>query len=407
LIKKKNGKFVEIEGFDEFMLRLQDKAKDVLEFGDLLEKLKSRSEAIIKNFEKQKNNLGETIAKAGQQKQLSSGGTGSSQTVNSEKEQNESLLAVAAKTLTGSNQKKTWWEWWNEIANEKDENTREQKLKKALEECPENTAVITGYYAWFLETISKDYDSAEIYYKKAIEADPMNANYLGAYGIFLFQIRKDYDSAEVYCKKAINANPRHASNLGNYATILDHIRKDYDSAETYYKKAIEADPMHVNNLGNYAIFLFKIRKDHDSAENYYKKAFEIDPKHANNLGNYSQLLFILGKYDDAINFLHHAEECVTSDRLDLRVELAFYRYAHLKEDRNDSLSKLRQLLEQGARSPGWPFDENIDRAIKDGHPEPKLLRALARVIGGLDPIEVLDNFSVYTDTKNILQNSLR
>jgi tetratricopeptide (TPR) repeat protein len=404
LVKKKKGKFVEIEGFDEFMLRLQGKAKDDLKFPDLLEKLKIRSETIVQNFEKQKNVLGETIAKAGQQKQLSSGGIGSLQAVNNEKEQNESLLAVAAKTLTGSSQKKTWWEWWNEIESEKDEKVRVQKLNKALEECPENTADITGNYAWFLDRISKDYDTAEIYYKKAIEADPRHANNLSNYSILLYNIRKDYDSAEIYCKKAMEIDPWNADNLVNYAVLLEYIRKDNDLAEIYYKKALKIGPKNVNILGANANFIFKIRKDYDSAENYFKKAIEIDTKHANNLGNYSQLLFIIGKYDEAINYLHRAEECVTSDKLNLRVELAFYRYAHLQENRNDSLLKLRLLLEQGARSPDWPLDENIERAIKDDHPEPLLLRALARVIGGLDPVEVLDKFSACADTKTTGQN---
>jgi Tfp pilus assembly protein PilF/NAD-dependent SIR2 family protein deacetylase len=439
LIKKKKGKFVEIEGFDEFMLRLQEKAKDALKFPDLLEKLKIRSETIVQNFEKQKNDLGETIAKAGQQKQLSSGGIESLPTVNNEKEQNESLLAVAAKTLTGSNQKKTWWEWWNEIKSEKNENIRLQKLNKALEECPENTADITGNYAWFLNYKSKDYDSAEFYYKKAIESDPRNADNLGNYAVFLKNIRKDYASAEIFYKKAIESDPKSVSILGNYANFLKNIQKDYesaemyykkaieidpkdtynlgsyanllndvsknyDSAEIYYKKAIEADPRNVNSLGNYANLLFNIRKDYNSAEMYLKKVIEVAPKNANGFGNYSQLLFIIGKPVEAVNFLHRAEECATSDNLDLRVELAFYRYAHLKENRNDSLCKLRQLLEQGARSPDWPLDENVERAIKDGHPEPLLLRALVRVIGGLDPIEVLDSFSAYTDTKTIMQN---
>ncbi len=334
LVKKKKGKFVEIEGFDEFMLRLQEKAKDALKFPDLLEKLKTRSETIVQNFEKQKNDLGETIAKAGQQKQLSTGGFGSLQSINNEKEQNESLLAVAAKTLSGSNQKKTWWEWWNEIESEKDDKARTIKFNKALEECPENAADIIGNFAWFLDYVSKEYDLAEIYYKKAIEADP-----------------------------------NHTNSLSNYATLLENIRKDYDLAEIYSRKATE-----------------------------------IDPRDGNILGNYSQLLFMIGKYDEAINILHRAEECVKSDELDLRVELAFYRYAHLQENRNDSLLRLRELLEQGARSPDWPLDENIERAIKDGHPEPQLLRALARVIGGLDPIEVLDTFGAYTDTKTILEN---
>ena len=41
---------------------------------------------------------------------------------------------------------------------------------------------------------------------------------------------RDYDKAEEYYQRAIEADPKHANNLGNYATFLWKHRQDYDKA---------------------------------------------------------------------------------------------------------------------------------------------------------------------------------
>nr|ART37671.1 E6 [uncultured bacterium] len=53
-------------------------------------------------------------------------------------------------------------------------------------------------------------------------------------------------------KRALEADPKDANSLGNYALFLSDIRKDYDAAEAMYKRALEADPKHANSLGSYA-----------------------------------------------------------------------------------------------------------------------------------------------------------
>lgn len=172
-------------------------------------------------------------------------------------------------------------------------NLKDEKIetyyKKALEADP-NNAVYLGNYAIFLHIIRKDYDVAEVYYKKALEADPNNAVGLGNYAMFLHIIRKNYDAAEVYYKKAFEADPNNTHNLSNYAIFLKDIRIDYDAAEAYYNKALEADPNSADNIGNYANFLHTIRKDYDTAEVYYKKALQADPNNVINLGSFANFL---------------------------------------------------------------------------------------------------------------------
>jgi hypothetical protein len=48
------------------------------------------------------------------------------------------------------------------------------------------------------------------------------------------------------------------------------------------------------------------------------------------------------------------------------------------------------------RSPEWPLEANVERAQLDGHPDPGLLAAVARVIGGQQGIEEMDSFASWT-----------
>jgi len=82
-----------------------------------------------------------------------------------------------------------------------------------------------------------------------------------------------------------------------------------------------------------------------------------------------------------------------------RLELCFYTYAHRAEPPPDQpLPRMKALLIDGARSPGWRLAANVERAVADGHPEPEFLAALAAVVADEKPIESLDAFAVWRDT---------
>ena len=68
--------------------------------------------------------------------------------------------------------------------------------------------------------------------------------------MFLTVIREDYDRAEDYFLKALDADPKHAGVLEAYALFLAEIRKDYARAEGYHRKALAADHKDAGNLGN-------------------------------------------------------------------------------------------------------------------------------------------------------------
>jgi tetratricopeptide (TPR) repeat protein len=191
-------------------------------------------------------------------------------------------------------------------------------------------------------------------------------------------------------RKALDALPQSAELIFNYANFLWETLKDYDRAEEMYKRVLQIAPGDADNLGNYASFLWEIRKDYDRAEEIYTRALELDPNNANNLANYAQLLLARGRQAEGMEMLHRSE--LLGGRDGTRLEVAFYRLAHDETGWQKELGNLRALLEQGARSVDWPLEPNIQRAEENGHPNPSLLRALAKVVADEAPLSSLDSF---------------
>jgi tetratricopeptide (TPR) repeat protein len=289
----------------------------------------------------------------------------------------------------------------------------EKYYLKALSIDPENKNN-NGNYAFFLESIRKNYDEAEKYYLKAISVDSEDADNVGNYALFLHEVRKNYDEAEKYYLKALSINPEHGNNNGNYALFLESIRKNYDGAEKYYLKTLSLNPESVNNNGNYALFLHEVRKNYDEAEKYYRKALALNPEHAENNesfalflkeirkdyneagkyyrkalsiepenenynANYAGFLFHRGNIKEATVHLEKAFQTVKNNTV--LAELWFYSYAHIEKSRDKALKELKNLVcKEKIRSISFDLQENVDYAIKNNHPNPKLLQLIADII---------------------------
>ena len=262
--------------------------------------------------------------------------------------------------------------------------------ERAIETDP-NNANNLGNYAAFLQGERQDMDAAGSMYERAIEADPNHANALGNYAFFLQEERQDMEAAGSMYERAIDAAPNHVGILGYYARFLGFERKDVEAAVGMYERAIKVDPNHANNLGNYALFLQEERKDMEAAGSMYERAIEADPNHANNLGNYARFLFLQDRGEEAQARLVRAED-LPHHEVDLTLELAFYRYAHCS---GATLTPLRMLLEQSARSAGWDFAATAERACADGHPEPDLLRDLAQVCADTAALTTLNRHDAW------------
>ncbi len=125
-----------------------------------------------------------------------------------------------------------------------------------------------------------------------------------------------------------------------------------------------------------------IRKNYDGADRHYKKALEVDPDHANVNGNYAAFLLARGRSAEAKPFLEIAEK--NCDNKSLELELHFYRLAHFPETADVSRKAIEKLLEEGVRSPGWDFSQNIEQAEKEGCTYRGELREIAAKISEIE-----------------------
>lgn len=351
LLEERKGRLVVVPGFDELMLKLQDVMREEWKMPDLLGEMKKRQREREESYDKQRGEIGARLAAPPDTTRAAANLTG----VDDARLEARDLAGAAVRVLASTQAEKPWWQWYQEATEEADIDRRDAVFCAGLEALP-NSAELLGHYASFLRNVRKDLDRAEQFYEQAIEADPTDA-----------------------------------INLGNYALFLHNERKDLGRAEQFFERAIEADPTYANNLGNYAIFLQNGRKDLGSAKGFYERAIEGDPKNANFLGNYAGLLLSLNSQPEGFEMLKRAETALGFES-DLPLELAFYRLAHDGTAWPKQMEKLRSLLQTGARSRGWAFDANIEQAEKENHPNPALLRALAKVINDQAPLDSLNLF---------------
>jgi protein O-mannosyl-transferase len=345
-ILTKNDFIVQIQGFDKFMLLLNDK----LNLGTIIDKEDINNSPIVKNalkyadkYKKQLEELTKNELNPEEQKAV------------------EKLLP-------------SWWHYELEVQKEKDNDKKEKIYLDGLKAYPDSSELMNDY-AILLEELKRD-DEAETYYKKALDIEPDNANNYGNYAILLYKLDRN-NEAEAYYKKALDIEPDNANNNGNYALLLEKLNR-YIEAEIYYRKALDIEPNNANNNGNYALLLQKLNR-YIGAETYYKIALDIEPNHANFNGNYSQLLLIGDKKDKAKFNIENAFKNHTNEN-DLLVELWFYRLAHYSEFFDEAQKELDLLLNKGFRSIGWDFSKNIEQAKKEGHQNIELLEDYAKRI---------------------------
>ncbi|MDI9333421.1 MAG: tetratricopeptide repeat protein [Cytophagales bacterium] len=347
---------VRIQGFDEFMLKLNKKLEYPLlvrdEDNEIEKQAKQRSAAYKRQVEELQRKL---------------------QTKDIDTELKSSIKKLLANT---------WWEVESAVKEEKDIAQKEQLYLAGMKKFPQSHELI-GNYATFLWVIRKAYDRAESFYKKALEIDRNDANINGNFASFLHDIRKDYDQAESFYKKALEIDPNDANINGNFANFLWGIRKNYDQAESFYNQALKLAPNHANSNGNYASFLWNARKDYGQAESFYKKALELAPNDADINVNYAGFLLARGRRKEALTFLQKADEA--ADRDDLRLELSFYRLAHFPQEAQQARAKIAKLLAQGVRSPNWDFSGNIEQAKREGCSYVPELESLAAQINQSPP----------------------
>lgn len=238
-ILTKNDFIVQIQGFDKFMLLLNDR----LNLGTIIDKEDINNSPIVKNALKYANKY---------QKQLEE---------LTKDELNPEEQKAVEKLLP------SWYHYELEVQNEKDDDKKEQLYKDGLNAYP-NSHELMNNYAGLLQKIGKD-EEAALYCKKALDIEPNDAFYNGNYALLLD--KQERIEAELYYKKSIDIESNNASLIGNYANLLQKLNKN-NEAEAYYKKALEIKPNHANSNGNYSQLLL-IKGKKEEAKFYIENAF--------------------------------------------------------------------------------------------------------------------------------------
>jgi tetratricopeptide (TPR) repeat protein len=178
--------------------------------------------------------------------------------------------------------------------------------------------------------------------------------------------------------------------------INERFIKTMNRGEEEYKNLIKDNPGNALTYFYYALFLKNIRKDFIKANDYFNKALILCSDNSKILCGYAGFFLSQGKYKVGFDMLDKIAD--SSDLNDqILLECSFYTYCHTvdKSVFFESLTVIKELLKSGTRLLGHNLIDNIEKAIKDGHPNPDFLEILSKVIVDEAKIEELNNFDVW------------
>jgi len=263
----------------------------------------------------------------------------------------------------------------------------------ALAAYDEAIRINPGYaLAWFNKGVALSdlgrKDEAIVAYDQALKIDPGFALAWNNKGVTLSDLGRK-DEAIVAYDRALKINPGYANAWTNKGVALSDLGRK-DEAIVAYDRALKINPGYALAWFNKGVALSALgRKDEALAA--YERALDLSPHDPNTLGNYAGLLLALGN-ESGFAPLEEALQLSENETAyrPLRLECFFYLYAHSPDpgQRDEALSEIKALMEEGVRSPGWDLTANV-KAARD-HPDPALLEALARVISGEGELSELE-----------------
>jgi protein O-mannosyl-transferase len=286
VLRKHKGLLVKIPGFDEFMLQLAAKLVKDFNVDDIAERTAKLGQERAERYREQATKLQESSARGSPAEQKAG-------------------MVLSESVRAG----RSWWAWAIKARAETDIEQRNRVYLEGMQHFPKSAELVVSY-ANFLADQRKDYDAAEVMYKKALGLNPSNAKVTWNFATFLTNQRKDYDAAEAMYKKALDIDPSDAKITCLYALFLASKRQENDAAEAMYKKALDIDPSDANITCLYALFLTSERKDNDAAEVMFKKTLDLHPSNARNTRGYA--LFLTNERKD-----YDAAEVMFKKALDL------------------------------------------------------------------------------------------
>jgi len=190
-------------------------------------------------------------------------------------------------------------EYGSFLASERrDFDEAEVHYRKSLEEAGKTggpTASARNNYASLLMNVREQIDDAEEMLLKALDEQSESPVTHNSYGLLLKNFRRDFDKAELHYRKALDLDPSYADAHNNLAILLKTVKNDIDGAEKHYRLALssvkgETSTEDADAYNNLAHLLHTARHDYDQAEHYYRLALKADPSFATAHNNYANLL---------------------------------------------------------------------------------------------------------------------
>lgn len=190
----------------------------------------------------------------------------------------------------------------------------------------EFTDYVAGYYYnW------EDYDSAKVYYKKAIEYNPkLMSSYLNL-GV-ITKMEKDYTNAEKYYLKALEIDSTYAWAYNNLANVYSVLKKPEKAIE-YYAKAIRYDSSYHVAITNLAI-QYENMKEYDKANRLYHLSKSIEPYYSSTYYGIGNIHYNRANYDSAILYYYY---CTRLDTGDAKAYYWLGKSYEMKKDVEDAL----------------------------------------------------------------------
>lgn len=215
--------------------------------------------------------------------------------------------------------------------------------------------------------------------------------------IVIYRIYASYMKSHVDILATYNCD---AQTLALFARAARDDFNNLPLADKLLKQAIQKNPKDPIALHGYALLLIHDYQNYNWWHQIFQKLLEVNELEPLYWANYSQLCFITGDISKAKMLSENAFKLVAQlNPTDIHLELWFYYYMHLEENKALHLRKIKELLIQDIRSVGWNFEANIKKSKKDGHPSPELMSELSEVILDKTNIAELNQFEAWRSIK--------
>lgn len=194
-----------------------------------------------------------------------------------------------------------------------------EELSDALKIFPEDFEV--NYFLGLAHYSLKEFESAEIFYQKALSLDTSSIPAMHALAM-VYDQNKKWDKSDKLYTDLITINTKDAQAYNNYAYSLIERNEETDYALTLAKKAIELSPKTSSYLDTIGWIYFKLN-DFEQAKEFIGQAIVYDESSSVVLEHYGDILIELNELDEALIFYNKALD-LDQENLELREKISNY-----------------------------------------------------------------------------------